>query len=70
MWIYLHISQSDPSHVEDHGDLFDEDEAAVQDQVEVHDQLVEEVELLLLGLYADVRLLDSVLHKLFHLLFI
>ena len=39
-------------------------------QFPVHDQLVEEVELLLLGLYADVRLLDSVLHKLFHLLFI
>ena len=37
------------------------------EQFTVQDQFVEEVQLLLLGLHTDVRLLDSRLHKLFHL---
>ena len=37
------------------------------EQFTVQDQFVEEVQLLLLGLHTDVRLLDPRLHKLFHL---
>ena len=40
------------------------------EQFSVHDQFVEEVQLLFLGLHADVRLLNSSLYKLFHLFFV
>ena len=40
------------------------------EQFSVQDQFVEEIQLLLLGLHTDVRLLDPILHKFFHLLLV
>ena len=44
--------------------------AIVLKHFSVHDQLVEEVQLLLLRLHADVRLLYPILHELLHLIFV